>query len=407
MSALRYQWPAFALAAGAAKLVAAAVCWIAAVALLAMVPKVLTLKTIEEVQREVEERRRTEFPLMESEAIYASLVDSLPLNMFRKDLQGRLVFANKRYCDMLNMDLEHLMYKTDRDLFPEELARKYRQDDLHVINTGQVIEDVEGHVKPDGTHLYVQVLKAPVKDAAGNTVGLQGLFWDVTARKEAEKELHKAKEAAEAASQAKSEFLANMSHEIRTPLNGIIGMTELLLDTQPDREQREYSLMVRESAESLLAVINDILDFSKIEAGKLDLEHEEFDLRETLGDTIKSWPCRAHAKGLELACQICPGRARLVWWATAGRLRQIMVNLVGNAIKFTEAGRGRALRGGRVAVGASGRGTAIRGRGHGHRHPRATKADHLSGVRAGRQLHHAATWRHRAWDWRLPPAWSN
>ena len=412
-----------------------------------------------------EELRRAEYALQESEAVYASLVDSLPLNMLRKDMQGRLVFANKRYCEMLNKDLAELIHKTDFDLFPDELARKYRQDDLRVITSGQVIEDVEEHVKPDGTRLYVHVLKAPVRDATGNTVGLQGLFWDVTSKKEAEavleaskerfelavrgssdgiwdwnvvtdevyfsprfkellgfgddefenvfyswasrihpeddratmqalvehleqrkpydveyrlrtrhdeyrwfrargqaiwnddqrpvrmagsitdvtdrkradEELRKAKEAAEAASRAKSVFLANMSHEIRTPLNGVIGMTELLLDTELTREQRESLSMIRESGESLLTVINDILDFSKIEVGKLTLEHEEFDFRDSLGDTLKSLAFRADAKGLEIAYEVAADVPEVLV-GDRNRLRQVVINLVGNAIKFTDAG---------------------------------------------------------------------
>ncbi len=145
------------------------------------------------------------------------------------------------------------------------------------------------------------------------------------------------KEEAEAASKAKSEFLANMSHEIRTPMNGIIGMTELALETKLTTLQHEYLSMVRSSADSLLSVINDVLDFSKIEAGKLDLDPTEFALRDTLGDTIKSLAIRAHQKGLELAfhSQADVPDALI---GDSGRLRQIVVNLVGNALKFTEKG---------------------------------------------------------------------
>ena len=179
--------------------------------------------------------------------------------------------------------------------------------------------------------------KVVERDASGRVTRMSGTNADITERREAERALIQAKEAAEAASRAKGDFLANMSHEIRTPMNGIIGMTELALDTELSQEQREYLTLVQSSADSLLTILNDILDFSKIESGKLDIEIIEFSLEQMLRETMKSLAVRAHQKQLELLLHITPDAPdRLL--GDPGRLRQVIVNLVGNAIKFTTEG---------------------------------------------------------------------
>jgi two-component system sensor histidine kinase/response regulator len=190
-------------------------------------------------------------------------------------------------------------------------------------------------LRRDGKEFPVELSIAAIGNGA--ETGFSAFVRDITDRLQAADNLCRAQEAAEMANSAKSEFLANMSHEIRTPMNGILGMTELLLDTELTAEQQESLDLVKSSAESLMRVINDILDYSKIEAGKLDLDPVEFRLRDALEDTLKTLALRAHRKGLELTCDIAADvPVRVV--GDPGRLRQIVVNLVGNAIKFTEEG---------------------------------------------------------------------
>ena len=292
---------------------------------------------VEEHKAITHQLERATRALSASEAFLQSLVENIPVNIHRKDKDGRFIFANKHFCEYKGKRPAEILGKTNFEIDPPELAQKYREIDELLVKTQQRFEAEEVLVGSDGQKKWMHIIKMPVIDEAGNVIASQGMFWDVTASKQAEENLRIAKEAAEAAARSKSEFLANMSHEIRTPMNGVIGMTALLLDEELNPRQREFAETIRTSAETLLAIINDILDFSKIEAGKLAFEVLEFNLVETVEETLDMLAQRAQDKGLELAGTIAssvPIRLR----GDPGRLRQILINLVGNAIKFTEQG---------------------------------------------------------------------
>jgi PAS domain S-box-containing protein len=271
-----------------------------------------------------------------------TLMDHLPDHIFVKDTASRYVIANVSTLRSLGATrLDEVVGKTDHDFLLRERAEEYFADEQEVVRSGQPLLDHEELLIDHAGHVRWQLTtKVPLfTDGPGGeqTTGLVGISHDITERKCLEAEWQRAKAAAEAANRAKSEFLAKMSHEIRTPMNGIIGMTELALDTELTVEQRECLQMVLASADSLLTVINDILDFSKIEAGKLQLEPAPFPIRDSLADAVRTLAFRAQQKGLELLCHIAP-EVPDVLVGDLGRLRQVVVNLVGNAIKFTDQG---------------------------------------------------------------------
>ncbi len=281
---------------------------------------------------------QTEKKLAFERNLLRTVVDNIPDSIFAKDSEGRYLLANKAFAKLHGLESpEPLLGKSAFDLFPKERAAALHAADLEVMRAAKFFEGERSAVNAEGNVRWILMSKVPLTNQHNEIVGIVGVNRDITQGKRSEAELRQAKEAAEAANRAKSEFLANMSHEIRTPMNGIIGMTDLALETELTPEQQEYLSMVKTSADSLLTVINDILDFSKMEAGKLELDRSAFNLHESLEETVRAFGVRAGEKGLELVCDIRPDVAQTVVGDPA-RLRQVVVNLLGNAIKFTDRG---------------------------------------------------------------------
>ena len=276
--------------------------------------------------------------LRESEArkrLLATIVEQSDQAIFTVDLNACITSWNAGAEELLGYTAEEIIGKRYGILLPIEGGETL--DSTERIRSGQKLLCETNLVTKTGTIVDIEVSAAPMFDDYGVHAGEITIARDITERKRTQEQLLQAKQAAEAASRAKSDFVANMSHEIRTPMNGILGFTELVLDSDLTAEQRDNMNAVKSSAESLLSVINDILDFSKIEAGKLDVESIPFSLRDNLAQTMKPLELRARQKGLRLVWNVAPEIADAVIGDPV-RLRQVIVNLAGNAIKFTDEG---------------------------------------------------------------------
>ncbi len=292
---------------------------------------------------EMAERERAQAALRESSELVMLLLESAPEAIYGIDLEGNCTFCNtaclrltghEENSELLGRNMHEVIHylRPDGAPYPVEECAVYQAFSMGLDAHG----DDEVFWRKNGTSFPAEYWSR-VLHRNNRVIGMVVTFVDVTVRKQAQETMRNAKEAAEAGSRTKSEFLANMSHEIRTPLNGVIGMTELALGTDLTPEQREYLQTVKLSSDALLNVINDVLDFSKIEAGKTELEASDFNLRDSLETLLRTFALRASEKQLELLCAVDPQAPERVR-GDPFRLRQILVNLLGNAIKFTDVG---------------------------------------------------------------------
>lgn len=272
----------------------------------------------------------------ERTAYLNALIEDSPLAIMVLDPEENIQLCNPAFERLFQYSRQEVLGRPVHGLLADGELLEEAKEITRRARVGEHIEKVTRRHRKDGTLVDVEVHTVGLV-VKGEVAGTLVLYQDISVRKRSQEAILRAKEAAEAASRAKSEFLANMSHEIRTPLNGVMGMTDLALGTELNAEQREYLETVKLSADSLLIVINDILDFSKIEAGKAELENRPFNLRDTLEGVMRTLALRADEKGLELLCELAPETPEHVR-GDSSRLGQVVINLVGNAIKFTQTG---------------------------------------------------------------------
>ena len=290
-----------------------------------------------QLKEENAERKRIQAALRKTEEKFRSLSESSPVGIFQMDLMGRCIYTNARWQSLMNTSFsESLGDGWLRAIHADDKAKVQAEWNL-CMKEGREYSEEFRILDSNGKIRWVYGRAGAIRAEGGEASGYVGTAEDITERKQVEVELRKAHAAAQAATQAKSDFLANMSHEIRTPMNGVLGMTNLLMDTDLNSQQLEFAHTIHASAESLLTLVNDILDFSKIEAKKLSFENLDFDLQETVEGALELVAESAQTKGLELVNFVMPEIPKALR-GDPGRLRQVLTNLISNAIKFTQKG---------------------------------------------------------------------
>ncbi|MBE0493562.1 MAG: response regulator [Thiomicrospira sp.] len=289
--------------------------------------------------RDVSDAKRLEQTVRQREVLIEQILDALPISIYVKDAQGCFRFYSKQTEQITGVERNRAIGRTDFEVFPIELARKFVDDDRQAKQSAELIVSEEPLTLMGQTR-WLLTGRGPIhiqRPDQPPEIWILGFALDITERKEMEQVLEQARQEAESAANAKSEFLSVMSHEIRTPLNAVIGMSNLLLDQALSTEQKNQAEMIQRSGQHLLHLVNDILDFNKLDAGRVELESHAFDLNQQIDNVIEMLKPSAQAKGIELKLEKAPGLVAYVKGDQA-RLRQVLLNLLGNAIKFTEQG---------------------------------------------------------------------
>ncbi len=296
------------------------------------------------IVRDISDKKQIQFELEETEKNLKhqqfqlqSVLDNTTSIIFIKDLQGKYTVANKRFMDLLQVQKNQVIGFTDYNLTSKDQADYFTSLDTKVISERKPIE-VEQIIEGPNGPVNLLLVKFPLFDQNNNVFGVSGIATDISERTQYQKELISARQSAESAKLLQEQFLANMSHEIRTPMNGIQGMTNLLLESSLNNVQEKYATIIKRSVNNLLVIINDILDFSKIQAGKLSIEEIAFDIRESVDAIRPLFAHRLEKKGLEFELNM-DEKVPNYLVGDPYRLNQVLVNLVGNAIKFTEKGK--------------------------------------------------------------------